>query len=301
MNELDSGMPNIDLTGESAPWFSTQVKSSKRFFRPLSDDISIPLQVISGGRENCGEGYAINRKDFPYYTFEFVTAGSGVLILNGTRFDLYPGIAFFYGPGTGHSIQHTGSQILVKYFVNFTGSRAEFLLKEKLDLKNKVVNLTDLGMVAHSFEDLIESGLRHSLYSQKICGTLAELLLFKVADCALEQKESFSPAYLNYRQCLEKIENNFQELNTLEEMAGLCYLTPSYLCRLFKRYDHQPPYRFLQHLKISEASRRLLNGRISIKELAYETGFSDQFHFSRTFKQVMGTSPLNFLKLNQRG
>lgn len=298
MEKLDHNMPIIDFPTEDAPFFSKQVMSPKRFFRTVIEDFSLPLQVIAGGRESCAEGYSINRKNFPYYAFEFVTSGRGILTLNKNTYDLFPGTVFLYGPGTPHSIQNCLSQPLVKYFATFTGIRASFLLHEKLELIGKVVHSTEPSMVLHTFEDLVESGLKNSLYSTKICSTLLELLLYKIADSSLDQKEIYSSAFQTYQKCRNIIEQDFLEIFDLTQAAERCCLNESYLCRLFKRFDHRSPYKFLMQLKITHAAEVLLTNKGTIKELSFRMGFSDQYHFSRAFKQVLGFSPREYLKMS---
>jgi AraC-like DNA-binding protein len=71
----------------------------------------------------------------------------------------------------------------------------------------------------------------------------------------------------------------------------------AYLCRLFRRYDHQTPYQFLLRLKMNLAAERLQNPGVLVKQVAAELGFHDPFHFSRAFKSILGLSPEAFRRL----
>jgi AraC-like DNA-binding protein len=46
--------------------------------------------------------------------------------------------------------------------------------------------------------------------------------------------------------------------------------------------------------RIDRACELLSNQRTTIKEAAAATGFCDEFHFSRRFKQITGESPMHF-------
>jgi AraC-like DNA-binding protein len=83
-------------------------------------------------------------------------------------------------------------------------------------------------------------------------------------------------------------------LRTLEQIARECHVNNAYLCRLFRRYDHQSPYRYLLRLKMNHAAERLLQPKAMVKQAAAEAGFADPFHFSRVFTSVFGLSPTAF-------
>ena len=51
-------------------------------------------------------------------------------------------------------------------------------------------------------------------------------------------------------------------------------------------------------LKITHAAEVLSTNKGTIKELSFRMGFSDQYHFSRAFKQVLGFSPREYLKMS---
>ena len=81
---------------------------------------------------------------------------------------------------------------------------------------------------------------------------------------------------------------------TLEQAALGCQVNPAYLCRLFRRFDNQSPYRYLLRLKMNHAAERMKQPGAMVKQVAEESGYSDQFHFSRVFTSVFGLSPTAF-------
>ena len=83
----------------------------------------------------------------------------------------------------------------------------------------------------------------------------------------------------------------------LEQVARECHVDRAYLCRLFRRYDQQTPYRFLMRLKMNLAAERLQHPGVLVKQVAAQLGFDDPFHFSRTFKSMFGVSPQRFRRL----
>ena len=106
-----------------------------------------------------------------------------------------------------------------------------------------------------------------------------------------------TPAFSTYQRCRQHIATHFESLQSLEEIAAQCHVDRAYLCRLFRRYDNQTPYRFLLRLKMNLAAEKLLNPGVLVKQVAAELGFEDPFHFSRAFKNVIGLSPEAFRRV----
>jgi AraC-like DNA-binding protein len=56
----------------------------------------------------------------------------------------------------------------------------------------------------------------------------------------------------------------------------------------------QTPLQLFTSMKIQRACQLLQSKNVTIKSIAYQLGFFDQYHFSKVFKQVMGVAPKNF-------
>ena len=110
-------------------FFSTDVAAARRFYLDLNPPKHRPLVVICGGLEHCTPQYAIRRDTFPYHSLEYVARGRGELTLKGRTYPLQPGRLFSYGPGIPHQITGDAADPLLKYFVDFSGTRAAALLR----------------------------------------------------------------------------------------------------------------------------------------------------------------------------
>ncbi|MBC8096407.1 MAG: helix-turn-helix transcriptional regulator [Akkermansiaceae bacterium] len=279
-------------------FFSSHVAEARRFYLNLAPSQDATLAVVCGGRESCTPDYAIHRSGFPYYSFEFVVQGRGTVKLKGLEESLHAGKVFCYGPGTRQDIVTDPAEPLVKYFVNFAGTRARRLLQTcgmKPGSTAQVVAPGDLEVV---FDEIIHNGLRATRYSPEICSKLLECLALKTAELSAPSEGVESPAFVTYQKCRQHIQENFERLRTLDQIARECHVNGAYLCRLFRRFGHQSPYQFLMRQKMNLAAERLHEPGMLIKQVAEETGFSDPFHFSRAFKSVFGLSPDAFRKLH---
>ncbi|MBT1707944.1 AraC family transcriptional regulator [Fulvivirgaceae bacterium PWU5] len=93
------------------------------------------------------------------------------------------------------------------------------------------------------------------------------------------------------------VENNLTDHPKVEAIAEELALNPNSLYTIVKHYSGQSPKEFMTHRLILEARRRLYYGEsTSVKELAFELGFSDPDYFSRLFKKVTGQTVAAFFQ-----
>jgi AraC-like DNA-binding protein len=278
-------------------FFSPQVSEARRFYLNLKPSRSLPLSVVSGGLEYCLPDYKIQRASFPFYSIEYVTRGSGSLRLNKRLHKLRPGTVFSYGPGIPHTIAADPATPPVKYFIDFSGPHSKAILQSCHLAPGSVSQLALPHELQNLFDELIRSGQRGRPGSNDLCAKLLECLALRIAESRIPRESAETLSLLSYQQCRKHLEENFQRLRTLDQLAAECHLDAAYLCRLFQRYDHQSPYQFLMRLKMNLAAEWLAQPGALVKQVAERAGFRDQFHFSRAFKKVLGVAPNAFRRL----
>lgn len=89
---------------------------------------------------------------------------------------------------------------------------------------------------------------------------------------------------------------------TLKDLSKDLDVNPSYISREFSRYFDNLSYGdYIRKLRIELSIDLLRSSTYSLTEIAYLTGFSDQSHFTRVFKQQMGETPSEFKKKYLKG
>lgn len=89
----------------------------------------------------------------------------------------------------------------------------------------------------------------------------------------------------------EFLRERFCERVTITELASQVGVHPVHLAREFRRFHHCTIGEYVRRLRIERACRQLQNSNESLVEIACDAGFSDQSHFSRTFKRLIGMTP----------
>jgi len=302
---IDCGMSILDLFGMSPtpskadrpPYFvSTQVTEARRYYLDLAPKPARQITVVCGGCERMRSDYLVERNTFPFFVIEFVSEGAGSLELAGRRYRLRAGMTFLYGPGVRHVIRTEPSRPMLKYYIAFAGTVGGGLLDESPLRGWKAVQVSSPKEVVEFFEILQREGASESMYGARICAALVPVLITKITERAVPYAIGESRALATFHRAKHWIERHYEHLRTVEQAARACHVEVAYLSRLFQRFGHTTPYRFLMWLKMNRATELLVDEGMLVKEVAAELEFADAFHFSRSFKRHYGLSPGHFVR-----
>jgi len=85
---------------------------------------------------------------------------------------------------------------------------------------------------------------------------------------------------------------------TLDELAVVSQYSKWQVARDFRSLYGTTPYRYLT-LKRLQKAKALIEHGLPLAQVAFSSGFADQSHLTRNFKQCFGTTPKVWAKLNQ--
>jgi AraC-like DNA-binding protein len=88
----------------------------------------------------------------------------------------------------------------------------------------------------------------------------------------------------------EYIAEHFTESISLAQLSRVTAFSPFHLQRIFFRQTGLPPHAYQTQLRINRA-KELLREQQSLCEVAIQTGFADQSHFTRQFRRLVGVTP----------
>lgn len=98
------------------------------------------------------------------------------------------------------------------------------------------------------------------------------------------------------RRAVDYIEENCLRSIRLEELALLTNLSQSHFSHAFKASTGIPPHQWQTKARLERAKQMLTQGDAAITDVAVETGFADQAHFTRVFRKNIGTTPASWKK-----
>lgn len=102
----------------------------------------------------------------------------------------------------------------------------------------------------------------------------------------------------NYLPVFQYIESHLNQHLTLKVLAQQMSLSPAHFCRIFSRDFDLSPMRYIMQKRIQLAQHLLCQSAMKHYEICERCGFSDPFHFSKTFKQTVGLTPSDYRHQN---
>ncbi len=104
--------------------------------------------------------------------------------------------------------------------------------------------------------------------------------------CLIEKYQS-----AHVKSALYYIHNHLNEPLTLENVSSAANISPSYLCRLFRREVGTSFSNYIQNSRIKLAQELLNCSDYPIQRIAEQCGFKTAAYFSTCYKKIMGYLP----------
>ena len=97
----------------------------------------------------------------------------------------------------------------------------------------------------------------------------------------------------------EYIENNYAEISSVTSVSEHFFYSREYVSRMFKRYYNVSVSDFIARLRVAKAIELMKSGA-SVTETCFSVGFGSASAFYLTFRKIMGMSPSDYIKREQK-
>ncbi|MEC0228673.1 response regulator transcription factor [Paenibacillus alba] len=102
----------------------------------------------------------------------------------------------------------------------------------------------------------------------------------------------------NFKDPMEEakafIDSKLSEEITLDQVAAMVGLTPTYFSALFKKITHETFVQYRINKRMTKAKEMLAIPHVRIVDVAADVGYDDYPHFTKTFKKIVGVSPSEY-------
>jgi len=93
--------------------------------------------------------------------------------------------------------------------------------------------------------------------------------------------------------------DNFQQNISLDKVSDIIGMTPTSFCRYFKKHTKKSFHTVLNEIRIGHSCKLLIENKMNISGICYESGFNNVSNFNEQFKKIKGISPSQYLKNRQ--
>ena len=107
-------------------------------------------------------------------------------------------------------------------------------------------------------------------------------------------EENTSEGAKNAKRLID--ENYSSPSFNIEGLCSALAVSHSHLCREFKKEYGTTALKYLISRRLLMARQLLETTKLSVKTVAFSSGFRDDIHFMKTFKNSMGVSPTEYRK-----
>lgn len=98
-------------------------------------------------------------------------------------------------------------------------------------------------------------------------------------------------------RAIAHVRQNLTRSISAEALAAVVGVSPSRLTSLFRAATGYAPMEYVRRLRVDEAKRLLADMDLSVKEVAFRTGFGDIYHFSHAFHRIVGLSATQYRQI----
>jgi AraC-like DNA-binding protein len=203
----------------------------------------------------------------------------GGRILLGRRGDV-----LLYPAGEPHQEESIASRPLETYFVSWQGSLSDGRFLSNFDRDGRIQYLVEW---VFELQSVRPSGW------QRLANGLLAAALFEYERKAQTQGEQM---LLNVQRLVRE---NLAKPITLDDLAAAGGMSRFHFARRFRQLTGLPPMQFVCRQRLEVARLLLMTTPLPLKAVARQTGFADQYHFSKVFRRQTGCTPSSLRLLSR--
>ena len=233
---------------------------------------NLSFQLLTVDRFFHREGF-FDVKARPYAALSFRVSGTGKFEIGTKRFTAKPVDVLFLPANIPYKVEYSVSESVVTHFDQCNYSEVENICFE------------NSSKISFCFEHLLEIWNKQRSINQ------AKSIIYDILDkMSNDQKTSIGDT--SVATCVRYIDTHFSDPKIdIETVCDVAFISVSSLPRGFAKYFGMSPKQYLIQLRMNRALELLTENKLSVKEISFVCGFTDEKYFSRAFKKRYGCSP----------
>ena len=252
--------------------------------------------------------------DHEFHELVVIFGGEGIHYTHNEKYRIGQGDVFLIKPGARHGYDNTNDLKLINILylpekiklalydlVNSPGYHAFFEVEPALRKQHGFKSRLHLSDTRLEYIRKLISSMGKELNSGKPEAMFMAISYFMqiIGFIARSYTKTEIPEQMDIlalSEVISYIEANYQHSITIPDLAKKASMSEITLYRMFKKAFNMSPVNYIISVRIAKAQEMLNSGKLSISEIAWNTGFTDSNYFSRAFKKFTGASPRLYRK-----
>lgn len=259
-----------------------------------------PVMLYSGTLKNA-QGWRDSVHMHDFLEIIFVLSGQGTVVINDSTFHITKENIIIYNEHCRHFEQCSTDDPMEAYFIAF----------DKITLKNLPPNcilpehancIFNAGKFSKTlralFEIIIDEISQKNEFYVDVANSVANALLMYIFRILNETQSNVDLLIKDniLNTVIPYINKNFQFDISLADVAAECFVNKFHLSHVFTENFGMSVGQYIRGKKIEMSKTYLAQTDLAISEVAEKCGFNDINYFDRTFKKLIGVTPLKYRK-----
>lgn len=238
-----------------------------------------------------------------FYEIEYVIDGYAKQIINGKEYSVGPGSVTLLSPVDFHSYREIDPAnplrvINVKFqdlFLPQTVRNDIYMQK-----RPKITHMSDNRfsiLMETIYEEFVHNDYSRDMVMMHMITYICILIMRQVLSVE-DLEKSDEMAHSPIQEAVLYVRTHFRDNISAEAVAKTVHLSPNYFSEYFKKQTGEKFSLFVLRLRVDFAANLLKITDLSVKEIAFESGFNSAAYFSNTFKEFYGMSPDRYRKID---
>ncbi|QUH28748.1 AraC family transcriptional regulator [Vallitalea guaymasensis] len=246
------------------------------------------------------EGWSVPTRTIQDHELVLILEGKGSFSVEGIEYPVRPGMLFYFYPDLVHS-----GRTCLDPPMHFLAVHFSFALTNyndgnwTMDTESYRLPLEPVSQLQHSLkaQQALESLYKTFIEKRESYKWKLKILFQEFVYEALYDLNNPPKNYANIsrvEKALNYINEHYTESISISQLCSMIKLSRGHFTKMFKSITNKTPVEYINQVRIEHSKDLLVTTSLHVKTIAVQTGFNDEFYFTRVFKQYEGCSPSQY-------
>ena len=240
----------------------------------------------------CYAGWHLRKHRVDNHDITYIIKGNARYTINGAAYELGPGDLIYLTEKDFKEAVTYPHSLMQCFSINF-----KFKQKNTDDILPVVNNIGIRKDIIDLFRELTVCWSEQQNGYIVKTRALLMLILHRLMEINIFDIDS-EPGDYRINKMIRYISMHYPEKLTVKKLAFQLGIDTDYFGHLFKRETGMTVNQYITKIRIRNAENMLQSGNYKVQEVAEHCGFSDNFHFYKSFRSLRGFPPSKCIPKN---